>query len=126
MTSVGRAAILDLEPHRHRRGSQVVRQRSAKPLFVGSIPTRASRTKPFKSIDRLKAFFRFAHDAGWAPKNVTKAIKPAALSRVKVQPFSLDEQHRLLAKPQTAKIRAFVHTLYHAGLRISDCCFLNP
>jgi hypothetical protein len=25
-----------------RRGSQVVRQRSAKPLFVGSIPTRAS------------------------------------------------------------------------------------
>ena len=25
------------------RGSQVVRQRSAKPLFVGSIPTRASK-----------------------------------------------------------------------------------
>ena len=27
----------------YRRGSQVVRQRSAKPLFVGSIPTRASK-----------------------------------------------------------------------------------
>ena len=26
-----------------RRGSQVVRQRSAKPLFAGSIPARASR-----------------------------------------------------------------------------------
>ena len=29
-----------------RRGSQVVRQGSAKPLFGGSIPPRASRTQP--------------------------------------------------------------------------------
>jgi hypothetical protein len=32
-----------------RRGTQVVRERSAKPLCVGSIPTRASN--PFKNLD---------------------------------------------------------------------------
>jgi hypothetical protein len=33
-----------------RRGTQVVRERSAKPLYVGSIPTRASiKTAPFKN-----------------------------------------------------------------------------
>src|SRR5580658_944962 len=32
-----------------RRDSQVVRQGSAKPLFVGSIPTRASKNLPLKT-----------------------------------------------------------------------------
>ena len=31
-----------------RRGTQVVRERSAKPLCVGSIPTRASKFIPFR------------------------------------------------------------------------------
>ena len=31
------------------RGTQVVRERSAKPLYVGSIPTRASNLKPSKT-----------------------------------------------------------------------------
>jgi hypothetical protein len=30
------------------RGTQVVRERSAKPLYVGSIPTRASNNSPIK------------------------------------------------------------------------------
>ena len=44
-----------VSPHQQRaeinsgRGSQVVRQRSAKPLFVGSIPTRASNPTPLLS-----------------------------------------------------------------------------
>jgi hypothetical protein len=32
------------------RGSQVVRQRSAKPLYVGSTPTRASNLAPYLAI----------------------------------------------------------------------------
>jgi len=79
-----------------------------------------------KKLDRLKAFFGFCHDAGWVPTNPTKAIKPGSALKARVQPFSADEQRRILAKPQTARIRAFVHTLYHSGLRISDCCFLRP
>ena len=38
----GVCAILGMELTSQRRGSQVVRQRSAKPLFAGSIPARAS------------------------------------------------------------------------------------
>ena len=32
------------------RGTQVVRERSAKPLCVGSIPTRASISNPYKIV----------------------------------------------------------------------------
>ena len=37
------------------RGSQVVRQRSAKPLFVGSIPTRASKVLRLKQSQNLRS-----------------------------------------------------------------------
>ena len=79
-----------------------------------------------KKLDRLKAFFGFCHDAGMVLKNPATAIKAAAAPKVRVQPFSADEQGKMLAKPQTSRIRAFVHTLYHSGLRISDACFLKP
>jgi len=79
-----------------------------------------------KKLDRLKAAFRFFHEAAWVPTNAAKQLKPAVAPKVKVKPFSPDEQALILAKPQTSRIRAFVHTLYHSGLRISDCCFLRP
>ena len=59
-------------------------------------------------------------------RNSARHIKPAKTPRIKVKPFSRDEQDLILAKPQTSRIRPFVHTLYHSGLRISDCCFLKP
>jgi integrase len=79
-----------------------------------------------KKLDRLKAFFGFCHDAGMVLKNPASPIKAAAAPKVRVQPFSPDEQAKMLGKPQTARYRAFVHTLYHSGLRISDACFLRP
>jgi integrase len=79
-----------------------------------------------KKLDRLKAFFGFCHDAGMVLKNPASHIKPATAPRVRVQPFSAEEQGKILSKPQTNRIRAFVHTLYHSGLRISDACFLKP
>lgn len=79
-----------------------------------------------KKLDRLKAFFSSSHDAGMVARNSARHIKPAKTPRIKVKPFSRDEQDLILAKPQTSRIRPFVHTLYHSGLRISDCCFLKP
>ena len=79
-----------------------------------------------KKLDRLKAFFSSSHDAGMITRNPAKHIKPAKAPRIKVKPFSAAEQNLILAKPQTSRISAFVHTLYHSGLRISDCCFLKP
>jgi integrase len=79
-----------------------------------------------KTLDRLKAFFGSCHAAGLIATNPAASIKPATARMKRVQPFSADEQAKILAKPQTSKYRAFVHTLYHSGLRISDCCFLKP
>ena len=36
------------------RGTQVVRERSAKPLYVGSIPTRASNLSPAPMRNRVR------------------------------------------------------------------------
>jgi integrase len=59
-------------------------------------------------------------------KNPASHIKPASAPKSLVVPFSADEQAKILSKPQTSRYRAFVHTLYHSGLRISDACFLKP
>lgn len=41
-------------------------------------------------------------------------------------PFTPDEQEKILAKPQTARIRCFTHVLFYSALRISDACMLRP
>lgn len=41
-------------------------------------------------------------------------------------PFTPDEQERILAKPQTTRIRCFAHVLFYSALRISDACMLRP
>ena len=48
------------------RRSQVVRQRSAKPLFIGSIPIAASnKIKPFKNLKiSRRVYFRVYSDFG--------------------------------------------------------------
>jgi integrase len=41
-------------------------------------------------------------------------------------PFTPDEQEKILAKSQTARIRCFTHVLFYSALRISDACMLRP
>jgi integrase/recombinase XerD len=79
-----------------------------------------------KKLDRLKAFFRFAHDAGWIPQNPAKGIKAGVVRSTLVKPFTKEEQKILLSKPQTRQLRCFVHVLYHSALRISDAAMLRP
>lgn len=93
--------------------------------FRGAWTENGTATKN-KKLDRLKAFFGFAHDAGWITKNPTKAIKAASTRAPMVKPFSPREQELLLAKPQTRALRCLVSLLYHSGLRISDACMLRP
>jgi integrase/recombinase XerD len=79
-----------------------------------------------KKLDRLKSFFRYAHDAGWISHNPTKLLKPASVRDALVQPFSPNQQSLLLTKPQTRILRCFVRILFYSGLRISDACMLRP
>src|ERR1035441_1278436 len=79
-----------------------------------------------KKLDRLKAFFRFCHDAGWVQSNPTRPIKAGVTMNPMVKPFTPEEQALLLSKPQTRQIRCFVRILYHSALRISDAAMLRP
>lgn len=79
-----------------------------------------------KKLDRLKAFYRFCHDAGWIVMNPTRAIKAASSHTALVRPFSPKEQALILSKPQTRILRCFTRILYHSALRISDACMLRP
>src|SRR5215813_4412157 len=54
---------------RARRGTQVVRERSAKPLCVGSIPTRASNSL---KVPRLRSGFRLRAPVSLTPANRLK------------------------------------------------------
>jgi len=80
-----------------------------------------------KKLDRMKAFFRYAHDAGWITgQNPARLLKYATVREPMVKPFSPQEQALLLSKPQTRSLRCFVQVLYYSGLRISDACMLKP
>jgi len=79
-----------------------------------------------KQLDRLKAFFSTCHDAGWIAQNPTRKIKQASAPHIMPDPFTPDEQEKILAKPQTSRIRCFTHVLFYSALRISDACMLRP
>src|SRR5450432_839447 len=62
------AGLTRPRPSHFRRGSQVVRQRSAKPLFAGSIPARASnKTRHISSLCPASARTTFTNGfgSGW-------------------------------------------------------------
>ncbi|MGD1073429.1 MAG: hypothetical protein ABSB15_25235 [Bryobacteraceae bacterium] len=69
-----------------------------------------------KQLDRLKAFFSTCHDAGWIAQNPTRKIKQASAPNAMPDPFTAAEQARILAKPQTARIRCFTHALFYSAL----------
>ena len=79
-----------------------------------------------KKLDRLKSFFRYAHDAGWVSQNPAKLLKPASVRDALVQPFSTKDQTLLLTKPSTRILKCFVRILFYSALRISDVCMLKP
>ena len=68
-----------------RRGTQVVRERSAKPLCVGSIPTRASNSPPKESRRFVEAIncliaksklLTLAKSSSWADRRGGKTVFP--------------------------------------------------
>ena len=64
-----------------------------------------------KQLDRLKAFFSTCHDAGWIAQNPTQKIKQASAANIMPDPFTSEDQEKMLAKSQTARIPCFTHVL---------------
>lgn len=83
-----------------------------------------------KNLERMRAFLRFCHQAGWIKDNPAKAVKPPKVTQTPTLPFSRDEMKRVVAAcdkygGNKERIKAFVLTMRYTGLRIGDAIRLS-
>jgi integrase len=97
-----------------------------------------------KKLERLRAFFRFANEAGWVSSNLALAIKPPLVHDNPTMPLDDDElekihgklpgfvaERKAAARGQAAtsdhveRLKALLLVLEHTGLRIIDAVQLS-
>ena len=97
-----------------------------------------------KKLERLRAFFRFALEAGWVSSNPALALKPPLLDNSPTMPLDDDEldaiygklpefvaERKAAARGQAAtsdhlgRLKALLLVLEHTGLRITDAVQLS-
>ena len=82
-----------------------------------------------KKLERLKAFFRYCHDAGWTSLNPARNLKAPKVKIVPKDPYldgELDRIDEALARCRNAKLPVFEKVLRYSALRISDVAMLTP
>lgn len=78
-----------------------------------------------KQIERLRAFYRFSVQAKWIEDSPAKFLKAPEIEPSEISPFDekeLTKIHKAISRPI---MRAFILTLQHTGLRISDAVQLK-
>lgn len=83
-----------------------------------------------KNLERMRAFFRFCEQARWIDRNPASSVKAPRHKVAPTLPFSADEMKRILDAcdryPGNAeRMKAFVLTMRHSGLRIGDTIALK-
>jgi integrase len=83
-----------------------------------------------KNLERMRAFFRFCEQAGWAKTNPAVGVKAPKVKQLPTLPFSDDEMTAILAAcdryPGNAeRVKAFVLAMRYSGLRIGDTLALT-
>jgi integrase len=78
-----------------------------------------------KNLERLRAFFRFCVRLKWIPDSPAQLIKRPIVEPPEVTVFSKEELAKIHAAISRPIMRAFVLTLEHTGLRISDAVQLR-
>jgi len=82
-----------------------------------------------KKLERLRTFFKFCNESGWASGNPAKVIKAPKVKQKPTLPFSDTEVEKLLTavaeypdRPhgRREQVRAFLLVLRYSGLRIGD------
>ena len=89
-------------------------------------------------LERLRALFRFAHDAGWITDNPARKLKAPRIESTPSLPFTKDEMACILAACEAGEVKAvryrpnnvlpmkaFVLVLRYSGLRIRDVVTLS-
>jgi integrase/recombinase XerD len=78
-----------------------------------------------KTLERLRAFFKFGVENDWIAKNPAKALKPPQVKILPRLPFSEQEVRNIVANTKDDRELAFILTLQHTGLRIGDAALLR-
>ncbi len=83
-----------------------------------------------KNLERLRAFFRFCHEAGWIKTNPAVAVKPPQMTSKPTLPFSQEEMKRILKacdryRGNKQRMRSFILVMRYSGLRIGDAISLR-
>jgi site-specific recombinase XerD len=83
-----------------------------------------------KNLERLRAFFRFCHQAGWTKQNPSLSVKPPKVTHIPTLPFSREEMKRIVKAcgdygGNQERIKAFVLAMRYTGLRIGDTIRLS-
>jgi integrase/recombinase XerD len=78
-----------------------------------------------KKLERLRAFYRFAHESGWVSENVPKKLGNPKVSSPPTMPFTKDQMVAILAacpkySGDAQRLRAFTLLLRYSGMRIGD------
>jgi integrase/recombinase XerD len=77
-------------------------------------------------INSVKSFYTFAYTSGLFPANVMAAIKPpSAKSAISQRILSEATVLKIILLEQDPRNHAILHTLYAAGLRVSELCNLR-
>lgn len=83
-----------------------------------------------KNLERMRAFFRFCEQARWTDRNPATSVKAPKHKMSPTLPYSAEEMKRILTAcdryPGNAeRMKAFVLTMRHSGLRIGDTIALK-
>jgi site-specific recombinase XerD len=83
-----------------------------------------------KNLERMRAFFRFCEQARWIDRNPAASVKAPKHKSSPTLPFSVEEMKHILDAcdryPGNAvRMKAFVLTMRHSGLRIGDTIALK-
>ncbi len=91
-----------------------------------------------KTLERLRAFFRFCQDAGWVNENPARKLKNPRITESPTLPFTQAEmgkilgacdgynaEHRKAGRLQALRAKALVLLLRYSGLRIRDAVTLE-
>ncbi len=91
-----------------------------------------------KKLERLRAFFRFCHEAGWIAENPALRLKNPKVSQRPTMPFEREEMISILGacgqypdnygrtgQTDARRLRALVLLLRYSGLRIGDAVTLG-
>jgi integrase len=79
-----------------------------------------------KKSERLKAFFRFAHESGWIPTNPARSLRPPKAANPGVVAFTAEELVRIIDACTDERLKTFMLVMRFSGLAIGDAVQLRP